>query len=244
MRALSLSLALLLVIAGVHALVIDEAGMLTEKFRNDLDLFNAQSRIPLSFITTNASYNIKEQAAENFNTYQLQLLLFYSKAEDIAVVVQPPDEGIPAETIQAILGRYKGAQGSHLTDIAGALMTHVGEWQNLQEGPKPVCALLKDGVCDKTCAGTDLDCLCGDKICQGFETAQTCPRDCKERNLWCGIQRDGYCDANCPSTDIDCPIKPGIVAEHQRTPFLIAAVLGGGLLLLLAMIQFMLRRKR
>src|SRR3989344_3611286 len=111
MRASLLFLSLLL-LPVAHALIIDEAAVLDPAFEATVEEFNARSAIPLSIITTTATYGIAAQAAENFNTYQLKLLLFYSKTDDQAVVVQPPDEGIPEAEIAQLLQRYRSPKGN------------------------------------------------------------------------------------------------------------------------------------
>lgn len=67
------------------------------------------------------------------------------------------------------------------------------------------CPPIKDGVCETTCDGLDLDCLCGDLSCQPHETYATCPSDCvHEINKLCPIIRDGFCDDTCRPFDADC----------------------------------------
>lgn len=241
MRALLLAELLVLCALPVHALVIDEADMLDAATVEEIEQFNTRSPIPLAVITTNASYAIAEQAAENFHTYNLQLLLFYSKAEDRAVVVQPPTEGLPEEELGRMLARYRGAHGENLPRMVTELMASMGQWQSLQRGPLPVCALLKDGKCERSCQG-DLDCLCGNRICEHFENAQTCAADCKQQSIWCGIQRDQRCDPQCVIRDMDCPMEVGLVPRQQRAAFTIAVVLGGLLLIAVGALR-LLRRK-
>lgn len=67
------------------------------------------------------------------------------------------------------------------------------------------CPQIKDGVCETTCQGVDLDCLCGDFECQTHENVATCPNDCGyEKNKLCVIIRDNYCDESCLPFDADC----------------------------------------
>lgn len=67
------------------------------------------------------------------------------------------------------------------------------------------CPDIKDGVCETTCDGVDLDCLCGDFECQAHENVMTCPTDCgHEKNKLCVIVRDNYCDESCKPFDADC----------------------------------------
>jgi hypothetical protein len=43
-----------------------------------------------------------------------------------------------------------------------------------------VCDAIRDGICDPDCnISSDLDCSCGNGICESFENTNTCPKDCK-----------------------------------------------------------------
>lgn len=219
-----LLLNLLLLIPFSAAVVIDEANILTPQLLQQIDDFNARSAVKLSVITTERSYDVKQQALENFNTYQLQLLVFYSKAQDQAVIVQPVTEGIPQEQLQEALSAYPPPHGQKLQDMIVAVFSLAGSWQPFTHGPLPICLLLKDGKCDKNCQGTDLDCLCGNNICEQFETVDICPADCHPgKDFWCGIRSDGYCDEDCAVWDRDCPVQP----ETRRSPTTLVLVLLG-----------------
>ena len=48
---------------------------------------------------------------------------------------------------------------------------------------------------------------CGNKVCEPYESYESCPRDCKSgsRDDFCDGIKDGTCDPDCsPNTDIDC----------------------------------------
>lgn len=242
MRASLLYLSLLLCTIPAAALVIDEAEMLSAELEEEIAAFNEKSAIPLSVITTTQSYNVQEQAAENFQAYALKLLLFYSKAEDAAVVVQPVDAGIPEASVVQLLKRYRGAYGENLPALITELMARVGEWQSMRKGQRAVCALLRDGKCEQDCQGTDLDCQCGDSICQAFESPEICAVDCRAQpTLWCAFQRDGKCGA-CAIRDIDCPVELGVVAARQRPAFIIGVTLACIMLLMIAILRLWRRR--
>ncbi|MBI5390649.1 hypothetical protein HZB02_04115 [Candidatus Woesearchaeota archaeon] len=63
------------------------------------------------------------------------------------------------------------------------------------------CQTIKDGVCDQRCP-KDVDCFCGDGICQPFEQ-YTC-RDCAVS--YCLFLEDGVCDERC-WWDKDCVLR-------------------------------------
>ncbi len=43
-----------------------------------------------------------------------------------------------------------------------------------------ICDGVRDGICDPDCSfSSDLDCACGNGICESFENSNTCPKDCK-----------------------------------------------------------------
>lgn len=47
-----------------------------------------------------------------------------------------------------------------------------------------ICDLVRDGRCDPDCTSKgDLDCACGNNICEKFENKIICPADCK-KSLW------------------------------------------------------------
>src|SRR3989344_549227 len=238
-RSVMTAFMMLVLVGAAHALIIDDAGMVAPELQQQIDNFNANSAVQLSVITANASYDVAQQAAENFNTYKLKLLLFYSKADDRAVIVQPTTAGIPQASVAALLDQYHGEHGKNFAIIVAGIMQRMGQWQENMHCPTPICSLLKDGKCDRNCKGTDLDCLCGNRVCESFESSDTCPQDCKSQSIWCGIQPDGKCDQTCAIPDIDCPVKPGMVSEQQRTAFTLWAVLGGSLLVLLAIFSAM-----
>jgi len=103
------------------------------------------------------------------------------------------------------------------TKSAGAPPASVKE--DKEEGLPAVlaqlCPEIKDGVCETTCEGVDLDCLCGDFECQTHESASTCPMDRRhEQNSLCAIAHDGYCDIGCQPFDADC-VTQTIVRRTQ-----------------------------
>ncbi|HLC66638.1 MAG TPA: hypothetical protein VJK52_03280 [Candidatus Nanoarchaeia archaeon] len=237
MRGSLLCLSLLLCTIQVAAVIIDEANILDEKIENEIEKFNQRSAIPLSVITTAQTYDLKEQAADNFETLGLTLLLFYSPEEG-AVVVQPIDAGIPEPTILRLLSNYQ----HNLPALIREVMASMGEWQRETTGPKPVCALLRDGTCDSDCAGTDLDCLCGNTQCEVFETPETCATDCDAApELWCAFRSDGVCSA-CTLRDIDCPVEPGMIAGQQRPAFYIGITLAALMLIMIVVLRIWRKR--
>ncbi len=71
--------------------------------------------------------------------------------------------------------------------------------------PSELCSLLKDGVCEAACPEKDLDCLCGNDVCEQYENPDTCSLDCKPtKNYFCMAIRDNVCDPSCLGADIDC----------------------------------------
>lgn len=166
------------------------------------------------------------------NNRQLPAFLLYHNVGDrMFVVVQQKDKILEDEKIQEIQNRYqeqkrvlraisvsqedeiKKAINTIAVLILSDLMAEVDkkekeeellEQQRRQDADN-LCSPLKDGVCDPTCIGVDLDCLCGDSICQYHETRETCSRDCGEQlRIACSVISDGACAGNCITKDIDC----------------------------------------
>lgn len=51
---------------------------------------------------------------------------------------------------------------------------------------------------------------CGNKVCEPYESYESCPRDCKSgsRDDFCDGIKDGICDTDCSSkTDADCAVR-------------------------------------
>ena len=162
------------------------------------------------------------------------LLLYYNAADRVFVVVQQKDKVLEDEEIQAIQNKYqeqkrvlkaipmlregggdeiKKATNALMVLILGDLMAEVDKKEKEEElleqrrrqDADNLCSPLKDGICSKTCTGVDLDCLCGDGICQYHETRETCPKDCGEQlRISCSVISDGICVGNCITKDIDC----------------------------------------
>jgi len=43
-----------------------------------------------------------------------------------------------------------------------------------------ICDLVRDGKCDPDCyEEADIDCKCGNSVCENFENEKLCPKDCK-----------------------------------------------------------------
>jgi len=77
----------------------------------------------------------------------------------------------------------------------------------ISKEPSALCAILKDGVCEPECQGLDLDCDCGNGVCEQYENMDVCPQDCKPpTNYLCTVARDNACNPECPGFDIDCEV--------------------------------------
>jgi len=129
--------------------------------------------------------------------------------EDDAAVIQRYGQGMEQMTDAQREERLKEAAVEITAELSAAMKAEEEAIPHPTEpiAPSPLCALLKDGVCERDCKGADLDCMCGDGLCQSYENRDTCPLDCKPgKNYLCAVARDNFCDPTCPGFDIDCKI--------------------------------------
>lgn len=210
---------LLLMLPFAQALVIDDAKVISPSLLQDIEQFNAKSPVQLSVITAPSTYDIQQQAMDNFKTHELTLLLFYVKNPSAAVVLQPEQEGIPPALVTELLDKYKANLPAALPDLSKELMQATHAWQK-SYAKKPVCVVIKDGYCDGSCPETDLDCYCGDGQCQAFESSVTCSQDCgtEKTAALCGFVKDDACEQSCPFPDPDCPVSVAQHPEKQSIP--------------------------
>ena len=240
-RHLSLLLLLAMLLPATHALVIDDARVLPQESINAIEQFNAKSSIQFSLMTAASTYDIEQQALDNFHSYHLQFLVFYVKQPSSILVIQPVHEGIPSHIVSEILDKHRNNLPAALSLVSTELMQAMPLWERAYT-QKPSCALLKDGYCDASCEERDLDCYCGDDECQTFENSVTCAQDCGEYApmAFCGLIRDTQCDRTCPLSDPDCPIDVAAPPAQQSTdtPFLYVVLLIGILIVGAAVFRY------
>lgn len=113
-----------------------------------------------------------------------------------------------------------------------------------------ICSIIKDGYCNESCYG-DLDCECGDGICEYHENYLTCQKDCKKGGDYsCAIMSDSSCDKNCPLTDIDCSFGSfsektfAIAKSKRRAATALQFVTGGALLMLIVTLIYILEKNK
>ena len=118
------------------------------------------------------------------------------------------------------------------------------------KGVYGICSITKDGVCDKNCLG-DLDCDCGNNICEYHENFIICQKDCKKSaDYGCAIMSDSYCDKSCPLADIDCTFrsfseKTFELAKRKRTTAtVLQVVVGSALFMLIVILIYILEKKK
>ncbi|MBI1970098.1 hypothetical protein HYS48_05365 [Candidatus Woesearchaeota archaeon] len=227
------------------AIILDDADMLSAAMEEKIEQFNGVSEITFSIITIPSTYNLTQQASENYDFYDLEFLLFYAKNKDAAMLVMPVHEGIPEILAAGLLDKYQGKYQQNFDGFVEEILDALQYWEKEKKVGKPACALLKDGFCDLQCAEQDLDCLCGDGICQSYENSITCRKDCGEMQptFLCGILTDGFCDPSCPFFDMDCKIQAEDAVLQEKASFQLYLLLSAGLLCILLSFILFLRKK-
>ena len=165
-----------------------------------------------------AVFDTREQAQQALSVDKYDILLAYITQEDRLAIMQT-QAILGEDEITALIDRYepglKAAPDREkllsdaASDLTASMKLTLGEEVTVTEAQRQasLCAILKDGVCDKACPGIDLDCLCGDGICESYENQDICPVDCTPtKNRICMLVRDNVCDTTCPGFDVDCEL--------------------------------------
>jgi len=189
--------------------VVDNMGILENATIEKIKRFETLTSKTLDFHTVLRSTDALENALEIYDNSTSDFLIFYSVQDREFVVVQPTDNIILEEDLKKLVdetieAKILAEDYPELNIVFSAFIDNLIVLIKPESEAKIFCEILKDGVCDKQCPGYDLDCDCGDKICQEHEAYETCPSDCKqEKNYLCAVIRDNECDETCPG-DIDC----------------------------------------
>ena len=173
------------------------------------------------------------QAQKQMNESKKQIFVGFIRLENRMVILQSKSI-LDQDVITALIRKYEPSLRQAATDtqrekqlglaaaeiqsdlelfssIANIDISYKKETQKEGAQQKPVaqtvCALLKDGICDRACPSVDLDCQCGNNKCDSYENHDTCPVDCKpQRTYLCAIASDNICDPDCSGVDIDCKL--------------------------------------
>jgi hypothetical protein len=140
--------------------------------------------------------------------------------DEIAAIIQSHEPRMRQEGRETVLQAMATeiAVAMNLERSGERAITELAEAEIAEEPPAPpvaqassTCGLLKDGICESACPLPDLDCQCGDSVCQDHETTDTCPADCRPaKNYLCTVAADNRCDPECPGFDIDCEVVASV----------------------------------
>lgn len=198
---------LLLVFNSVNALVIDNFGIVNQNLTEKIENFGKETGMNFVLIVTEDKEDSISFADQLFSAHEAELLVLYTIKQNEITVAEPLNEGIASEKVIRILELAEGEDINEiLDDVVSSLIEATEEWETVSG--VEYCNIIKDGYCDPNCEG-DLDCLCGDGVCQQFETYVTCPQDCKgeEPSFFCDFRSDGVCQKTCLLLDPDCKIE-------------------------------------
>ncbi len=148
-----------------------------------------------------------------------QVMLYYTKYNKKILLVQSEKKVLLDEEMQSIIIGFEEQKTKSLPRA----LTHAVEklakaFVNVPSSDS-TCALIKDGVCDKQCQGVDLDCLCGNDVCESLEVG-TCPADCGKKEWLCSVVSNSVCEENCVVKDIDCrfdALRARIRVEREKS---------------------------
>jgi hypothetical protein len=200
MKQITVFIMLLICVSPVNGIVVDKANLLDTTTK---ELLENQNSPIVSVFTVPTAIAPNQESTQFFNSNVLDVLVYYDAEDDELLILQPSEEGIPESLIEDVLTRYKGRYGDSLTLLINDLVEMKAQWRTIRSSSS--CLILKDGYCDPTCSGPDLDCYCGDGDCQSFENHLTCSQDCLPKALdpTCGLRKDGVC-SECGLRDPDC----------------------------------------
>lgn len=198
---------LFLVLNNVNALVIDNFNFASQNLTDKIENFSKETGMNFVLIVTDYTNDSIKFADQLFLAYDADLLVLCVIGQNEIAVAEPLNEGINPEKITRLLELSEGENiNQSLENAVSSLIKAAGDWQTATG--IEYCSIIKDGYCDPQCEG-DLDCLCGDGICQQFENYITCPKDCKEEDpsLFCDFRKDGVCQKTCLLLDPDCRVE-------------------------------------
>jgi hypothetical protein len=161
------------------------------------------------------SSNPSQDASIFFRQKQSDLLALYSIKEKKTVIVQEDAGVLPDKVIERVLEAREEEKESisNDEDAHRYLLRLLNDLTQSVERQEGYCSILKDGFCDRNCPG-DLDCKCGNTVCEGHESAETCPQDCHSNQLTCRVVRNNVCDPEC-EFDVDCSVNTAIEKARQ-----------------------------
>ncbi len=134
---------------------------------------------------------------------ECDVLMVYSDHDKKIRVAQPEQKILLDDEIKKAVLAFEELR-QEKEETIGALYVAVETLaQSLAQAPRGLCEEIKDGVCDSTCRGVDLDCLCGNGVCEYFEH-ETCAADCQRTEWLCAVVTNGVCSEACLVRDIDC----------------------------------------
>ena len=217
-----------------HAILIDQDQFTSLALQEKISLLELQSRKNIVVAITKTSTQPFDDGVSLLQEHQADLVVLYRYQENKIAIIQPRDAWLLDAEIKEIIDKHaaekeqavtKEEKNEYLSDI-------IDEITNLLIAAKDTrsyCTTVKDGYCDPKCEGIDMDCLCGDAICQYHEVKATCSVDCgAAREAFCSVLRDGICDENC-RRDIDCGFGKLMAATEQfqqKTKLQYSTILG------------------
>lgn len=199
----------------VLALIDDRAGILnTTEVQERAEEFQEITGINLTMAALAETDDIMAEADRYAESTGSDLIIIFDEKNNKVMVAQPigREPLIEESDIEAVLERRaeqktlirgKDDARTYLLDILDDFMSVIiaGEAGKASLG---ACVIIKDGICNLTCYG-DLDCECGNNVCDFHENFRTCSKDCKRSDDYsCIMRSDGICDQNCIVRDVDC----------------------------------------
>lgn len=217
--------------------------------------FEEETGAALAVSMLNETDDITREAELYYNVSSADIMIVYDiKNNKIAIAKPLSKEVISDDKINSILDSRQDekmliADENDALDYVMNIINDLGS-ELSTKGVYGICSITKDGICDKNCLG-DLDCECGNGICDYHENFMTCPKDCKKSaDYGCAIMSDGYCDKNCPLADIDCTFssfseRTFELAKKKRTAASVLQIVVGSLLfMMIAILIYILEKKK
>ncbi len=249
-------LLLLLLMPSVSALVVDDAMMVNDNLKSIVD----SAGINILLYTTNDT-EIEARLTALYRENNPKLTVGFSAKTKETIIAKPSTEGFSDSTITQVLQKYESEKRSistrqgmndYLQHVILELDGQSASWKlPAADGKEVFCAAIKDGFCDELCPSIDIDCLCGDGICQSFEAEITCPQDCTfEKSPSCIMIKDNICNPDCALFDIDCKIiqyQNATLSYRKQDPrghMIVSVALTAVLVVLLGIFGWFFRKTR
>lgn len=254
MRMLLILLAMLMM-PSAYAQVYGDMNIITDHGLIDsVENFQDSTNAVLALSVLNRTDDITAEAEHYYNMSDADIIIVYDMGGNKIAVAKPKGRDVLSdEKISAILDERQDekllivdnkdvtAYLAHIvSDIALELSSAIETYS--------VCSVIKDGYCNESCY-QDLDCDCGNNLCDYHENYLTCPNDCeKSMDYGCVMIADNYCDKNCPIEDVDCRIGSFTenvfdVAKRKRTMMIALQVVIGATLIMLIVVFIYLMEK-